>query len=256
MFDPKYIGPSPARVRLDTSSSLEASSSAPVSTKDTSSATIPGSSNTAKRHRTQTDNEDRDRYSNRRRSHHDNHAINLSPRSDLFHPKSIPGPGTSSSFKVPSSAPASAKDTSSAVTFGSSNTTKYHRSDTNDEYENRHSSRRQDHNNEYTTNPSPRPNTLRPEPLYKPTDDELHYHSYIFLPDSVIRNEDRKEESMRQILRGFKVDYIRANNDGFFWVFDNTPDGDHYASECFKYFDGRELLGEKIRLQLYKRRVD
>lgn len=51
----------------------------------------------------------------------------------------------------------------------------------------------------------------------------------------------------------FTAKRICSDERGFYWVFDDTRQGDRQAEACYNHFQGKLFNGEKMRLELHPR---
>jgi hypothetical protein len=182
--------------------------------------------------------------------------------------ESLPTPSASNSPKVSSPTSASARRTGSATVSGSPITGKRRAAETDDDDEVRYIGRRRINNDEHATNstiqtasPRSEASSTSSSPADSSTQSirtQLRYQPYVFLPDRTIRDESRERAAMESMLQKerFAVKGIRTDERGFYWVFEDTSQGDREAEVCYDHFQGRLFNGEMMKLVLHRRRAN
>jgi len=174
----------------------------------------------------------------------------------------LPTPAVSSSPKVASPALSSVRHTATAAITSTSTTAKRREAEADDEDEVRYTGRRRISNDEHATDSTAQSNSSRIESSRTNSNIQSLRSKldgpYIFLTDRTIRNESRERAGMASLLRSerFVVKRLLSDESGFYWVFEDTRQGDREAEACYDHFQGRLYNGENMRLELHRRRVN
>jgi hypothetical protein len=75
---------------------------------------------------------------------------------------------------------------------------------------------------------------------------------FVFIRKYNIEVSEKNLYQMGQMVKGASFDaHVRADNTGFFIVFEKSVDGERFARECLEHFKGTKFYGIPMKLELY-----